>query len=83
MFSVVEMRGSSWRRERPNVRSAMGRMRIKGRARSARVNFDSGGVEGFDGVVGLAGGMVAGGSLVWRVSGFGIASFLLQNEVDL
>ena len=58
MFPDVEMRGSSWRRERPNVRSAMGRMRIKGRARSARVSFDSGGVEGFDGG---AGGMVAGG----------------------
>jgi len=52
------MRGSNWRRERPNVRSAMGRMRIKGKALSARVNFDSGGVEGLDGG---AGGMVAGG----------------------
>lgn len=58
MFSDVEMRGSSWRRERPNVRSATGRRRIKGRARSTRVSFNSRGVEGFDGD---AGGMVAGG----------------------
>lgn len=57
-FPEEVMRGSNWRRERPNVRSAMGRMRIKGKALSARVNFDSGGVEGLDGG---AGGMVAGG----------------------
>jgi hypothetical protein len=58
-FPEEVMRGSSWRRERPNVRSAMGRTRSKGRARSTRVSFDSGGVEGFDGG---AGGIVAGGS---------------------
>jgi hypothetical protein len=63
----------------------MGRTRSKGRARSTRVSFDSGGVEGFDGG---AGGIVAGGPWVWGradggVSGVSIPSFLFQSDVDL